>query len=193
MKGGQGIWIEGEKELYANMQKSLFSLTEAGRKGLRQAGMNIIADAKQNLKNGGHIATGVLSASGRVQKVEGDPDSIDVGFFSKDSKGGYAYFVEYGRRAGKMPPVDTLMEWLRKKSSNRRSKSALQSALVFANSGKRVRKVKTADDLLRSGAWGLAKMIAKKGTRPHPFFGPAVEKNKMDIERAISTAVKEEL
>ena len=66
MKGGQGIWIEGEKELYANMQKSLFSLTEAGRKGLRQAGMNIIADAKQNLKNGGHIATGGLRASGRV-------------------------------------------------------------------------------------------------------------------------------
>ena len=193
MKGGQGIWIEGEKELYANMQKSLFSLTEAGRKGLRQAGMNIIADAKQNLKNGGHIATGGLRASGRVQKVEGDPDSIDVGFFSKDSKNGYAYFVEYGRRSGKMPPVDSLMEWLRKKSSNRRSKSALQSALVYANSGKRVRKIKTADDLLRSAAWGLAKMIAKKGTKPHPFFAPAVEKNKADIERAISNSVKNEL
>ena len=92
-----------------------------------------------------------------------------------------------------MPPVDSLMEWLRKKSSNRRSKSALQSALVYANSGKRVRKIKTADDLLRSAAWGLAKMIAKKGTRPHPFFGPAVEKNKADIEKAIGSAVKEEL
>ena len=193
MKGGQGIWIEGEKELYANMQKSLFSLTEAGRKGLRQAGMNIIADAKQNLKNGGHVASTNLMASGRVQKVEGDPDSIDVGFFSKDSKGGYAYYVEYGRRAGRMPPVDALMEWLRKKSSNRRSKSALDSALVFANSGKRVWKVKTANDLLRSGAWGLAKMIAKKGTMPHPFFGPAVEKNMADIENAIGSAVKEEL
>lgn len=191
MKGGQGIWIEGEKELYANMQKSLFSLTEAGRKGLRQAGMNIIADAKQNLKNGGHIATGVLMASGRVQKVEGDPDSIDVGFFSKDSKNGYAYFVEYGRRSGKMPPVDMLMEWMRKRTSK---SSALKSALAHIE-GRRVRRESayTKDYLLRSAAWGLAKWIAKHGTRPHPFFGPAVEKNKMDIERAISTAVKEEL
>lgn len=192
MKGGQGIWIEGEKELYANMQKSLVSLTEAGRKGLRQAGMNIIADAKNNLRNNGSVASGMLRASGKVQSVEGDKDSIDVGFFSKDSKGGYAYFVEYGRRSGKMPPVDMLMEWLRKKSSNRRSKSALESAVAFANSGK-VKKAKTVNDLLRSAAWGLAKKIAKEGTRPHPFFAPAVEKNKADIENAISNSVKEEL
>ena len=191
MKGGQGIWIEGEKELYANMQKSLFSLTEAGRKGLRQAGMNIIADAKQNLKNGGHIATGVLMASGRVQKVEGDPDSIDVGFFSKDSKNGYAYFVEYGRRSGKMPPVDMLMEWMRKRTSK---SSALKSALAHIE-GRRVRRESayTKDYLLRSAAWGLAKWIAKHGTRPHPFFAPAVEKNKASIEDAISESVKEEL
>ena len=191
MKGGQGIWIEGEKELYANMQKSLFSLTEAGRKGLRQAGMNIIADAKQNLKNGGHVASGVLIASGRVQKVEGDPDSIDVGFFSKDSKGGYAYFVEYGRRAGKMPPVDMLMEWMRKRTSKSK---ALKSALAHIE-GRRVRRESayTKDYLLRSAAWGLAKWIAKHGTRPHPFFAPAVEKNKAAIENVIANEVKQEI
>lgn len=189
---GQGIWIEGEKELYANMQKSLFSITEAGRKGLRQAGMNIIADAKNNLRNNGSVATGMLRASGKVQSVEGDKDSIDVGFFSQDSKNGYAYYVEYGRRSGKMPPVDMLMEWLRKKSSNRRSKSALESAVTFANSGK-VKKAKTVNDLLRSAAWGLAKKIAKEGTRPHPFFAPAVEKNKANIENVISNSVKGEL
>lgn len=186
---GQGILIEGERELYANMQKSLFQVTEAGRKGLRKAGMNIIADAKANLRSNGSIATGQLRASGRVQAVEGDPDAIDVGFFSKDSAGGYAYFVEYGRRSGRMPPVSMLMEWLRKKSSNRRGKSALQSAVQFANAYSK--KPVTEDDLLRSSALVLAKWIAKHGTRPHPFFAPAVEKNKASIENAVSESVKE--
>lgn len=188
---GQGIWIEGERELYANMQKSLFQVTEAGRKGLRKAGMNILADAKQNLRGNHSVVTGQLRASGRVQAVADDKDAIDVGFFSQDSQFGYAYFVEYGRRAGKMPPVNMLMEWLRKKSSNRKGKSALQSAVQFANAYSK--KPVTADDLLRRSAWGLAKWIAKNGTRPHPFFKPAVEKNRASIENAISESVKEVL
>ena len=182
---GQGIWIEGERELYANMQKSLFQVTEAGRKGLRKAGMNILADAKQNLRGNHSVVTGQLRASGRVQAVADDKDAIDVGFFSQDSQFGYAYFVEYGRRAGKMPPVDYIMEWLRKKSSAFRSASRWAKKFKISSVD--------MDKMLRSNAFALAKTIAKKGTRPHPFFAPAVEKNRADIENAIGSAVKEEL
>ena len=191
MKGGQGIWIEGEKELYANMQKSLFSLTEAGRKGLRQAGMNIIADAKENLRGNHSVVTGQLRAMGKVQKVEDDPDAIDAGFFAQGSSQGYAYFVEYGRRAGRMPYPPDLVEWVRKKNLKNK---ALTSAVNIFNAKRRTRQSKyTTGDLLLSAAWALAKHIAKKGTKPHPFFAPAVEKNKADIEKAIGNAVKEEL
>lgn len=191
MSGRGDIWIEGERELYANMQKHLVTLTDNSRKGLRKAGMNIIADAKANLRSNGSVVTGMLRASGRVQAVEGDPDSIDVGFFGKDTAGGYAYFVEYGRRSGKMPPIKMLMEWLRKRSSTRRGKSALDSAVVFANANSK--KPKTRDDLLLSSAWALAKAIAKQGTKPHPFFGPAVEKNKKAIEDAVAQSIREDL
>ena len=172
---GTGIWIEGERQLYANMQKSLFSITEAGRKGLRQAGMNIIADAKDNLRGNHSVVTGQLRASGKVQKVEDDPDAIDAGFFAQGSSQGYAYFVEYGRRATKtttagVPTLRQAIEqWLRKKFGMAEGKE------------------------LKSRAFLISRAIHKKGTKPHPFFAPAVEKNKADIERAISNEIKEVL
>ena len=112
--------------------------------------------------------------------VEGDEDAIDAGFFSENQ--GYAAFVEYGRKSGKMPPVNMLMEWLRKRTSK---SGALKSAVVHME-GRRKRRTSayTKDDLLRSAAWSLAKWIAKRGTQPHPFFAPAVEKNKKEIEKA---------
>lgn len=168
MSGRGDIWIEGERELYANMQKHLVTLTDNSRRGLRKAGMNIIADAKANLRSNGSVVTGMLRASGRVQAVDGDPDSIDVGFFGNDTAGGYAYFVEYGRRSGKMPPIKMLMEWARK-------------------------KLRLDEKEARNAGFLIARKIAKKGTRPHPFFGPAVEKNKKAIEDAVAQSIRKDL
>ena len=183
-RNGADVWLEGERELFVNMQKRLDGCTKEARKGLRKAGLQIIADAKENLRGNHSVVTGQLRASGKVQKVEEDPDSIDVGFFSKGGNG-YALFVEYGRRAGKMPPVDEIMQWLKKKSSVRSgTKSAMASAAAFMG-----RKV---GDYLRSLAWAIAKAISRRGSSPHPFFGPAVEKNKAAISEAIAEAVNKE-
>ena len=168
MKNGDGIWLEGERELFLNMQKHLGTVNNAARKALQKGGMMIVNDAKQNLRNNESIVTGQLRASGKVQRVEGDPDSVDAGFFGQNTSGGYAFFVEYGRRAGKMPPPDMLIQWFRKKF-----RMAVKEA--------------------RARGWAAAKSIARKGTRPHPFFRPAVEKNKKAISEAIATAVKKEL
>ena len=62
MKAGPDIWIEGEKELFVNMQKHLVTLTDNSRRGLRKAGMSIIADAKSNLRSNGSVVTGMLRA-----------------------------------------------------------------------------------------------------------------------------------
>lgn len=179
------IQVEGLRELHLAIERKTEETISAGRKGLRAAGMNIIADAKDNLRGNHSVVTGQLRAMGKVQKVEDDPDAIDAGFFAKGSSQGYAYFVEYGRRAGKMPPVDYIMEWLRKKSSAFRSASRWAKKFKISSVD--------MDKMLRSNAFALAKTIAKKGTKPHPFFAPAVEKNKADIERAIGNEIKEVL
>lgn len=189
-KDGVEIKIEGERELFAAMELRLDDCGKAARQGLRKAALQIVNDAKQNLRKNGSVVTGMLRASGKVQAVEGKPDEVDAGFFSKDSKSGYAAAVEYGRRAGKMPPIDMLMEWLRKRTS--RSK-ALKSAVVHMEGRRRTREdAYTKDVLLRSAAWGLAKHIAKKGTKPHPFFGPAVEKNMSAVTECIAEVVAKE-
>ena len=185
--------MEGEKELFLNMQKSLDGSLKAARQGLRKAGMQIIADSVQNIRNNGSWTGGQLAQSGRVQKVEGDADSIDVGFFSKDSKNGYAYYVEYGRRSGKMPPPQDLIPWLRKKNKTKGAKSALKSMTLIMNARARKHKNRTPEDLLLMAATALAFHIGKKGTKPHPFFNPAVKKNESAITQAIADAVKQEI
>ena len=150
----------------------------------------IVNDAKANLKRNGSISSTKLHDSGKVQKVASNPDAVDAGFFSSKTEGGYAYYVEYGRRSGKMPPPEDLVEWVRKKNLHNR---ALDSAINILNGKRRTRTAKyTKADLLLSAAWGVAKWIAKKGTRPHPFFGPAVEKNKKAVVDAIAEAIEEE-
>lgn len=163
-RDGIEVWLDGERALFINMQKRLDGLGKEGRKALQTGGTTIVEEAKKNLKNNGSIATGALRASGKVQRVEGDPDSIDAGFFSDKTTGGYAYWVEYGRRAGKMPPPSMIEAWLQKKTEAYR----------------------------RQLAYAIARSIAKHGTRPHPFFGPAVEKNRKAVVDAIADAVKKE-
>lgn len=182
------IQVEGLRELHLAFEKKAEETISAGRKGLRAAGMNIIADAKDNLRGNHSVVTGQLRAMGKVQKVEDDPDAIDAGFFARGSSQGYAYFVEYGRRAtkttvkGNPTLFQAIKQWLRKKGVSAKG-SALASAAVFQG--------KSVDKMLDSLAAMITKSIHKRGTKPHPFFAPAVEKNKADIERAIGNEIKE--
>lgn len=170
MKKGDGIWLEGERELYLNMQRVLGDNLKAARTAIRYAGLDIINDAKTNLRNNGSVVTGQLRASGRVQAVEGDEDAIDAGFFSENQ--GYAAFVEYGTKGGGKRKLGFLIriikQWLYKKKS-----------LI----GKE----------LNDASFFIARKILRKGTRPHPFFAPAVEKNKKEIEKAIKEAIANDI
>lgn len=154
--------IEGIAQLERNMTGMSRKVFMAARSGLAKAGMNIIADAQHTLRANGTNSTGLLSNSGRVQEMGGQ-DAVDAGFFSKSGRG-YAEYVEYGRRAGRMPPVHIIAQWARK-------------------------KLRIPEKSSRSAGYLIARKIARKGTRPQPFFRPAVESNRQAIERAISEAV----
>lgn len=156
------LTIEGIAQLARNMDGMSRKVFAAARAGLSKVGMNIIADAQQALRDNGTNYTGLLSNSGRVQETDGK-DALDVGFFAKSGRG-YADYVENGRRSGKMPPVDIMAQWARK-------------------------KLRVPAREARSAGYLIARKIARKGTRPQPFFRPAVERNRQAIERAISEAV----
>lgn len=136
----------------------------AALKGLEAGAMNIIADAKVNLRNNGSVVTGLLRESGTVERIGED---IYAGFFdTQNTKTGYAEYVEYGRRAGKMPPVAHFRAWVYKKFHLRDWKEA------------------------ESIAWAIAKKIAREGTKPHPFFTPAITKNQTTIINTVRDAIR---
>jgi hypothetical protein len=172
------VEIEGLRELSANLQATSAKIQQATMKGMQAVGLEIIAEAKMNLKRNRTTNTGVLSASGKVQKVEGGEDegmSIDAGFFASDSKEGYAAAVEYGRgpsrRRGPIPLEDSLKAWVHRKLGVGYGKELDQAAFL------------------------IARKIHRKGTKPQPFFAPAVEvvQERMDdiINKYIEEATNE--
>ena len=158
------IYVEGLDELLRKMDRLPAEVQRECFKAMQSASLDIIADAKGNLRVNGSVVTGNLRASGKVQKV--DDKTLDVGFFSSDVKDkGYASYVEYGRKPGKMPPPDILEAWAYKK---------------FRLSHKDA----------RSAAWALARSIAKKGTKARPYFDPAVESGWRKMIDKIAKIVK---
>lgn len=158
------IYVEGLDELLRKMDRLPAEVQRECFKAMQTASLDIIADAKGNLRVNGSVVTGNLRASGKVQKV--DDKTLDVGFFSSDARDkGYASYVEHGRKPGKMPPPDILEAWAYKK---------------FRLSHKEA----------RSAAWALARSIAKKGTKAHPFFEPAVESGWRKMIDKIAKIVK---
>lgn len=158
------IYVEGLDELLRKMDNLPAEVQRKCFKAMQTASLDIIADAKGNLRVNGSVVTGNLRASGKVQKV--DDKTLDVGFFSSDARDkGYASYVEYGRKPGKMPPPDILEAWAYKK---------------FRLSHKEA----------RSAAWALARSIAKKGTKARPFFEPAVESGWRKMIDKIAKIVK---
>ena len=166
MADGGSISVEGLDKLLRQFDTASKEVRKAAMQGLQRGGLNIIADAQMNLRDNTSVVTGLLRQSGKVQKV--DEDNLDVGFFDTlNRQSGYAFYVEYGRRAGRMPPPDELAQWAYKKFQLHDRKQALQAG------------------------WALAIKIAREGTQPHLFFVPAIEKNKSRIVDAIRSSIKD--
>jgi hypothetical protein len=161
------IRLEGLDSVLRGLARADKQTADAALRGVKEAGARIIASAQRNLKANTSWVTGLLGNSGRVEEVKEQDGSrvVDIGFFAKGTKQGYAEYVEYGRPPGKMPPPSALEEWFYKKH--------------------RVTDRRKA----RAYGWGLAVNISTRGTKPHPFFNPAVEEHRLKILEALNNAI----
>ena len=159
-----GMHIEFDQAAFRKfkMNKRKFEarvLTKASD-GLKDSAARIVAVAKTRLKDNGSVATGMLRNSGSVRpQVDG---TVDAGFYAD-----YAQWVEYGRKAGGMPPVKLIKEWVRKKHITSNEKE------------------------IDSMAFAIAKNIAANGTKAKPFLTPSYEENKSRIDDIIQKAINE--
>lgn len=163
MAVGGDISFEGVNDVLKAMRQASADIQRATMQGLQKGGLDVIADAKVNLRQNHSVVTGLLRASGKVNKV--DDETLEVGFFDTKNQEGYAAYVEYGRRSGRFPPLQNLAAWAYKKFHLNDWRTA--NALGFQ----------------------VARKIAREGSQPHPFFGPALEKNKENIVKRVQAAV----
>lgn len=159
-----GMYIEFDQAAFRkfklNKRKFEDRVLFKAAQGLKESAARIVAVAKTHLKDNGSVATGMLRNSGSVRpQVDG---TVDAGFYAE-----YAYWVEYGRKAGGMPPVKMIQEWIRKKH--------------IAGNEKEI----------ESMAWAVAKSIAANGTKAKPFLTPSYEENKSRIDDIIQKAINE--
>lgn len=164
------IEVEGLQSLKANIDKTVKEIASAGDKALQAVGLEIIAEAKGNLNKNKTNNTGMLRASGKVQKQS--DGSVDVGFFSSEQQNGYAEYVEYGRgpskKKGEIPLEDSLKAWVHRKLGIAYGKE------------------------LDSATFLIARKIHRKGTKPQPFFAPAVKAIEDKFEEIVSRYIKKE-
>lgn len=184
------IEIEGLKNLRADFARASAKAGDGVMKGLQSVGLEIVAEAKLNLQRNGTNNRRTLSNSGKVQK---DKDGVDAGFFSSDSKTGYAAAVEYGRGPTKQASPDgitlatSLKDWVRRKLGGgfKGSKNAMKSAAVFAGM--------STEKYIESVAYLIARKIHRKGTKAQPFFNPAVKKFEDKVSDIVSKYVDNSL
>ena len=91
----------------------------------------------------------------------------------------YWKYIEYGRRPGKMPPLDVIEKWIK-------VKQILPRPLTL-KSGKSV--VPTIPQL----SFLIARKIGRDGIRPRPFFKQSFEDAKREFLSKITDAVQQDI
>lgn len=162
-------------KLRGNMQDFERDVLLCARGALKNLGARIIANAQTNLRRAKNHATGLLINSGAVK--EGADNTIMAGFPTK-----YAYYVEFGRRAGKWPPFNEILQWVKIRRIAQLHDRQERKALGVTKLQDYITQTYTA-------AFLVQRSIGKKGTRPHPFLKPAYERHKPILFAVMRKAV----
>ena len=134
---------------------------EAAMSELGATAIQMLGEATKKLRDNKSVSTGFLVNSGKVKKYK---THYTVGYSAS-----YAYIVEFGRKIGTMPPVSSLIPWVKKKLRINKPKQQKQVAFLIARS------------------------IMQNGIKPKPFFYPAYEKAIKGISGRIINAVNNAL
>ncbi|KPL82651.1 hypothetical protein SE15_11170 [Thermanaerothrix daxensis] len=149
-----------------------------------QAGKLLEGQIKQNLTDNDSVATGDLRASVSSSEVQVTKDAI---FVEVGAGRGlpYARAVEYGSKPHTPPlsitePGQPLYEWVRIKQL---------AATYSVRTGKRLGSKAKQIDENRQAARAVWAKIRRSGTKPHPYFEPALDRTRDRIAKLFEEAV----
>lgn len=156
-EGSFSLRIEGLDDLVRDFDRAGVNFKPLLRDAMVKSTTLIQNTIKENITSQGISTTGNLRRS--VQKHE---VSAERGVVAVDERYGGA--VEFGRKPGKMPPIDAIERWAQLKLST--------SGLGFV----------------------IARKIGRKGTKANPFVKPAYESSADQVlgyfQKAVEILVK---
>ncbi len=136
------------------------------------------------------VVTGKLRNAIHI-RLEGDAEKgYQLICYAEGEMAPYAEYVHEGRKAGIMPPVSPLLEWVRKKKGESGqplfpqigSGMVSRTRLTYGKKGISAKK----EDIIAFRAanriaWGVAKEIEKRGIPAKPYFLNAVKRALKEI------------
>ena len=136
-------------------------------------GNELIAQMQNRLRSNKTNASSSLS-----QSVEPNIKSRQGGYNLTILMNDYWLYVENGRKAGKMPPIKNIYEWIQ-------NKQPLQAKV--AQSPDRIAATKSL-------AYVIARKISKKGTKAQPFISPSLKQvTREELGRRIGQYIADSL
>ena len=136
-------------------------------------GNELIAQMQNRLRSNKTNASSSLS-----QSVEPNIKSREGGYNLTILMNDYWLYVENGRKAGKMPPIKNIYEWIQ-------NKAPLQAKI--ADSPNKIAATKSL-------AYVIARKISKKGTKAQPFVTPSLKQvTREELGRRISQYIADSL
>lgn len=176
---------------------------------LMRYGQYFIEQARKNLGKNKSYASGTLGDTmSPVVEINGNSFKVYVSIQT------YWDYVENGRRPGKFPPPNRIKEWIRVKPIKPKPLKdpvesmsyALQKSIAKKRPGKKApprkvlvdwiekkgikpRELPTTDQL----AYLIGHKIAKEGTKPQPFFQPALDEANAHFKDMIDYAILEDI
>ena len=173
------VKLEGQEQLFNALKRfEKQAVYDDAKPAMKRVGRDIIAESIGNLRRNRSWATGFLANTGKVQEAS-DKQGLEVGFMTGDKN--YASSVEYGIKNPKWFSYTALWNWVSKK----------HNLTLTMHTGKNGRPLK--DDVnpeVKTIAYFVRNKIVRQGTKPHPFFEPAVRKHGPKVAQAISDAIK---
>jgi len=151
-----------------------------GRLIVERAQLELGTRRKQTAGSG-RVYTGRKVASDNLRKsldftLQANKDRFSIQFGAKGTAAKYAGIVHDGRRRGKQPPIQELVDWMRKKRIRPRKEDG-----SFSESTESAR---------RGLAFVIARSIGRHGTKEFPYYEIALKKYDTQMTDALLKAVE---
>jgi len=107
-----------------------------------------------------------------------------IDFFAKGTASEYSVFVEEGRKKGKRPPTDKILEWMKIKRIQPRNENG---------SFKKFATPKAKENAMEGIAFNISRAIGARGIKPLFYFRDAVNETMVDFNERFMQALKGEI